>query len=189
MLTGARCAPRGLPQESASSGCSWIVVANENSRYDQDRRKLRSATGTGVNCMLRYLISNLLGLVGAALGGVAGFYLYRWILSKGLVGGMIPGAFLGLGMQPARAASVHRPGCGLRHRGARARFLHRLVYERSRRKTFWEYLLDLKSMNQVILLMIALGTVIAFWLGKDAGLAGSVQAQRRPAAPEPDLHS
>ena len=36
--------------------------------------------------MSRYLISNLLGLVGAALGGVAGFYVYNWILTQGLVG-------------------------------------------------------------------------------------------------------
>ncbi len=47
--------------------------------------------------MTRYLVSNLLGLVGAAIGGVAGFYIYRWVLSQGFIGGMIPGAFLGLG--------------------------------------------------------------------------------------------
>jgi hypothetical protein len=129
--------------------------------------------------MSRYLISNLLGLVGAALGGVAGFYVYRWILHQGFIGGMIPGAFLGLGCSLlARHPSIARGVvCGAAGLGLG---FFTDWYTTITQQTFWEYLLDAKSINQVILLTIALGTFIAFWLGKDAGLAGR---SRTVAAP------
>ncbi len=47
--------------------------------------------------MLRLVISNLLGLAGAAVGGVLGFYIFGWMFERGWYGLMIPGAFLGLG--------------------------------------------------------------------------------------------
>ena len=47
--------------------------------------------------MPRLLISNMLGLVGALLGGVLGFYTFGWVLEHGFLGLMIPGALLGLG--------------------------------------------------------------------------------------------
>ena len=77
--------------------------------------------------MSRYLISNLLGLVGAALGGVAGFYAYNWILNQGFVGLMIPGAFLGLGCSLLAQASVDLARGCLRGRGALLEFVHALV--------------------------------------------------------------
>ena len=119
--------------------------------------------------MSRYLISNLLGLIGAALGGVAGFYVYRWILHQGFIGGMIPGAFLGLGCSLlARHPSIARGVvCGAA--GLVLGFFTDW-YTNVTQDTFWEYLKDWKSINQVILLTIAIGTFIAFWLGKDAGL-------------------
>ncbi len=36
--------------------------------------------------MPRYLISNLLGLVGAVIGGVLGFYTFRWLHGQGFYG-------------------------------------------------------------------------------------------------------
>jgi hypothetical protein len=130
--------------------------------------------------MSRYLISNLLGLVGAALGGVAGFYVYRWILNQGFIGGMIPGALLGLGCSLlARHASLARGVvCGVA--GLMLGFFTDW-YTNVTQQTFWEYLLDIKSVNQVILLTIAIGTLIAFWLGKDAGLLGRSRLERAPS--------
>jgi hypothetical protein len=134
--------------------------------------------------MSRYLISNLLGLVGAALGGVAGFYVYRWVLNQGFIGGMIPGAFLGLGCSLlARHPSLARGiVCGVA--GLLLGFFTDW-YTTITQQTFWEYLLDMKSINQVILLTIAIGTFIAFWLGKDAGIAGRARPAAAPAGPIP----
>lgn len=41
--------------------------------------------------MPRQLISNLLGLVGAGIGGVLGFYTFGWLVGQGFYGPMIPG--------------------------------------------------------------------------------------------------
>jgi hypothetical protein len=130
--------------------------------------------------MSRYVISNLLGLIGAALGGVAGFYTYRWVLNHGLIGGMIPGAFLGLGCSLlARHPSVSRGVvCGVA--GLVLGFFTDW-YTNVTQQTFWEYLLDVKSINPVILLTIAIGTFIAFWLGKDAGMMGSSRLVAAPS--------
>jgi len=135
--------------------------------------------------MTRYLVSNLLGLVGAAIGGVAGFYIYRWVLSQGFIGGMIPGAFLGLGCSLlARHASFARGVvCGVV--GLILGFFTDW-YTNLTDETFWTYLQDVKSLNQVVLLTIAVGAFIAFWLGKDAGLAGRTrQVEPRGAPPAP----
>ncbi len=138
--------------------------------------------------MSRYLISHLLGLVGAALGGVAGFYLYCWIVSRGLVGGMIPGAFLGLGCgllarHPSYARGVV---CGIA--GLLLGFFADW-YTNLTTKTFWEYLQDLKSVNQVYLLMILFGAVIAFWIGKDAAIARRSWRDERLGKPVPPPES
>jgi hypothetical protein len=59
--------------------------------------------------MMRLVISNLLGLAGAAAGGVLGFYTFGWLVGHGFYGLMIPGAFLGFGCSVlARHSSVAR---------------------------------------------------------------------------------
>jgi hypothetical protein len=133
--------------------------------------------------MSRYVISNVLGLIGAAVGGVAGFYTYTWIVSKGFVGGMIPGAFLGLGCSLlARHVSISRGVvCGIA--GLVLGFYADWHTNADPKPPFVEYLQDVRSVNQVYLLMILFGAVIAFWLGKDAGLAGRSRREEPSAAP------
>jgi len=137
--------------------------------------------------MSRYLISNLLGLVGAAIGGVLGFFTYRWILSHGMIGGMIPGAFLGLGCNIlARHPSWARGAfCGIA--GLVLGFCTDW-YTNLTTDTFWMYLQNLKDVNQVVLLTILLGAAIAFWLGKDAGVGGRSRREEPSVAktPPPD---
>ena len=52
--------------------------------------------------MLRRLISNLLGLVGAIIGGVLGLDTFAWLEDKGFYGLAIPGGIPGIGMRLAR---------------------------------------------------------------------------------------
>ena len=134
--------------------------------------------------MPRYVISHLLGLVGAVIGGVAGFYTYKWLLSNGFVGGMIPGEFLGLGCSLlARHPSFARGAiCGT---AGLALGFFTDWYTTVTDDTFWVYLQNFKSINQVYLLTIALGAFIAFWLGKDAGLSGRSRLGHLPSEPPP----
>jgi hypothetical protein len=132
--------------------------------------------------MQRYVISHILGLVGAAIGGVAGYYTYHWIYNQGFIGGMIPGAFLGLGCSLlARHPSLARGVvCGIA--GLALGFFADWTTTDTT-NSFWGYLQNAKTINQVILLTIVVGAIIAFWLGKDAGLAG--RSARGPHAGEP----
>jgi hypothetical protein len=43
------------------------------------------------------LVNVARGIAGAALGGVAGYFLFGWILRQGLYAGVVPGALLGIG--------------------------------------------------------------------------------------------
>ena len=140
--------------------------------------------------MARYAVSNLLGLVGAAIGGVAGFYAYRWLLNQGYIGLMIPGAFLGLGcsLLARHPSMVRGVFCGIAG-------LFLTLY------TFWcnmpppldpfaEFLKGANDLSQVTKLMGGLGTLIAFWLGKDAALAWRSRREEpsRAQVAEPQPH-
>jgi hypothetical protein len=125
---------------------------------------------TGVAPMPRRLVSNLLGLVGAIVGGVLGFYTFRWLLGQDYYGLMIPGAFLGLGCGLLSQHHSLTRGilCGV------AALIFALFTEWWFRpfvadeslKHFMTHLTDLKP---VTLLMAVVGAFIAFWVAKDAG--------------------
>jgi hypothetical protein len=121
--------------------------------------------------MPRYMISNLLGLVGAILGGVVGFYTFRWLLDHGFYGLIVPGAFLGLGCSllarhPSTARGV---GCGI---AALVLSLFTDWYFTNTNASFTDFVRDGKNYSSVTLLMIGIGTLVAFWVGKDAGFRG-----------------
>jgi hypothetical protein len=130
--------------------------------------------------MSRYLISNLLGLVGAIVGGTLGFYTFRWLLSYGYYGPMIPGAFLGLGSGLlARHNSVVRGVlCGIAALGL-SLFSEYWCRPFLADDSFQYFVSHLTSLTPITWGMIAGGSLIAFWVGKDAGI-GRFGA-RRPA--------
>jgi hypothetical protein len=136
--------------------------------------------------MLGIVVSHLLGLVGAVIGGFLGFLIFQWLVGQNFYGLMIPGAMLGLGCSLlAQHRSLARGVvCGL------AALLLALYIE----WRFWpfkvdggfKYLVvhffDLKPITQ---LMIVLGGVFSYWMGKDAsplfslpGIARNDQAPR-----------
>jgi hypothetical protein len=160
------------------------------SLWGYDRASGNQGVGsiTGVERMPRHLISNLLGLLGAIIGGVLGFYTFKWLEGHGFYGLAIPGAFLGL-------------GCGLlsqHHSIPRGIFagVAALVLSLYTEWTFQTFIVDnsfpymvthLMDKSPVTLLMIAIGTIIAFWVGKDAGFRWLPERHRpAPTEPKPD---
>ena len=119
--------------------------------------------------MIGRVASNLLGLVGAALGAMAGYALFQWLVRQNLYGLMIPGAMLGLGcsLLAQHRSPVRGIICGL------AALILGLYTEWRfypfRADGGFPYLVahffDLKPITQ---LMIGVGAVFAFWMGKDA---------------------
>jgi hypothetical protein len=141
------------------------------SRADYDfKRDLYSSKSQRLIAMetTKRVGSHVLGLLGAAAGGVLGYYIFMWIVKQGFYGLMIPGAILGL-------------GCGLLsqhpsiYRGVvcAAAAIMLGLYAEWRFAPFkaddsFQYLIghaaDLKPVTQ---LMIILGACFAYWLGKD----------------------
>lgn len=130
--------------------------------------------------MSRILLSHFLGLVGAAIGGVAGFYAFGWLLNRGFYGLAIPGSFLGL-------------GCGLlaQHRSVPRGIVCAVASLGLSLFTVWWFEYHPKNgflyviqhpgeLSSVTLLMMGLATVIAFWVGQDAGFR-LLPWSRRPA--------
>ena len=121
--------------------------------------------------MARHLISNTLGLIGAVLGGVAGFYTYRWILSQGFIGGMIPGAFVGLGC--SLLASHHSVVRGILC-GVAAFGLSQFAdwYCTITDDSLVDFIRHGKTLTPVTLLMTGVATIVAYWTGADGGFRG-----------------
>jgi hypothetical protein len=124
------------------------------------------------------LVSNLLGLLGAILGGVVGFYTFGWILGQGFYGPMIPGALLGGGCGLLARHSSRARGilCGV------AALLLGLFAEWRYRpfsvdESLSYFLGHLTSLTLLTWIMIIAGALIGAWLGKDAGLGRSSRAQ------------
>ncbi len=136
--------------------------------------------------MNRLLISNLLGLVGAAIGGVVGFYTFGWLENHGFYGLAIPGAFLGL-------------GCGLlaRHRSTPRGVFCAFAALGLSLFTEWKFhhfledtsftfmLRHVQDLSPVTLLMMGIATIVAFWVGQDAGFGLTPWSRAsRPAPPQ-----
>ena len=129
------------------------------------------------------IVSNVLGLVGGAVGGIVGFYLFGWIVRQGFYALIIPGAALGFGcaMLARHASTARGVVCGLA--GAALGLLAEATYfpfrVDSQLSYFFAHLGELRPMTWIL---VAVGGLIAFWVGKDAGYGG-VGLGRKPGPP------
>ncbi|MFO0954085.1 MAG: hypothetical protein U0835_23610 [Isosphaeraceae bacterium] len=117
------------------------------------------------------LVSNMLGLLGAAVGGALGFFVFGLALQRGLYALVVPGGFLGIGCaMAARHASLARGyvcgvlGLGL---GLFSEWWHRPF---TQDKSLTYFLSHVQSLDGGIFTwgMLVLGTLVAYWLGRDA---------------------
>src|SRR5690242_11668748 len=115
------------------------------------------------------VVSNLLGLIGGAIGGVLGYVLFSWVVDQGVYGLMIPGALLGLGCS---LLSGHRSVMRGLICGVAAVVLG--MYSEWRHwpfvadKSFPFLISHYHEKQPITLLMTVLGGVFGFWMGKDA---------------------
>jgi hypothetical protein len=107
----------------------------------------------------------LLGLVGAAIGGVVGFYVFRWILNQGFYALIIPPALLGLGAgYCARGRSVPLAIiCGFAGL-ALALFTEWRCVPFIADDGFTFFITHIFSKNRVTLIMIVIGTIASYRL-------------------------
>ena len=129
------------------------------------------------------IVSNTLGLAGAAAGGLAGYFLFSWLLGHGFYAMIVPGGLVGLGCSlMARHPSTPRGlACAL---GA---LLLSLTIEWAffpfvTDDSFGYMLMHLPRKGSVTLLMIGAGVLVAFWMGKDAGSSGTFGGRKATAS-------
>jgi hypothetical protein len=119
----------------------------------------------------RQITSNLLAFIGAAVGGVLGYYIFLWLIQKGFYGLMIPGALLGLGCSLPSNHRSHVRGalCGVA--GLVLGLYSEWHFEWFQPDESFAYLAThIHQKGPVTLLMLAAGAFFAYWLGKDPGL-------------------
>jgi len=107
------------------------------------------------------------GLLGAVIGGGAGWYAYFWLLNQGYDGLMIPAALVGVGFSMFSRRSAWSFGLACAGMGLGLM----LVCEwqsilKFRGGPFLDLLTNLHTLNTPNKIMLGAGTLIAFWIGK-----------------------
>jgi hypothetical protein len=107
----------------------------------------------------------LLGIVGAVVGGVVGYYLFRWIWHQGFYALIIPPALLGLaaGYGIGRRSQLFAVICGVAGFGL-ALFTEWKFYPFNADKSFLYFVTHFYLMKRVPLAMVAIGTFISYRL-------------------------
>ncbi len=140
--------------------------------------------------MPRLVISWLLGLVGAILGGVAGYYLYLAALNNGFYAQVLPGGLVGVGCGLlSRHRSILRGVlCGIA--GLLLGFYcdHQTFKYLPPFNGFIDYLLGFSRHGSFTNILIILGGLVAFWFGQSHWTEprrGSAPA--KPEEPDPEF--
>ena len=120
--------------------------------------------------MLMRLISTTLGVIGAVVGGYAGYKLFFWIANQGLYALVLPGAAIGMGCGLlARHPSVARGiACAVAALGLGLYTEWKFApFDADDRFAF--LILHFYKLKPITQIMIGLGAALAYYLGKDAG--------------------
>jgi len=133
------------------------------------------------------IVSNMLGLAGAAIGSVAGVVIVSWIAKSGFYGMMIPGALLGLGCSMlAQHRSLARGiVCGVAAviLGLFAEWYCFPFVADDSLRYFVAHVGDLKGLT---MLMIGVGGLLGFWMGRDANPLFAASDRPKPRTPVDD---
>jgi hypothetical protein len=130
--------------------------------------------------MPRHVVSTLLGLVGATIGGVLGYWAFFAIVRQGFYALVLPGALVGMGCGLLAQHRSFARGivCGLA--GLVLGLYTDWGFEKfNADRSFQYFATHFYKLEPVTLFMIAAGGLIAFWTGKDAGYA-SFGGRRSP---------
>jgi uncharacterized membrane protein (UPF0136 family) len=109
-----------------------------------------------------------LAILAATVGGVAGYFLFRWLCDFGLFGLLIPGAVLGLAgtLVMRRRSWAFGILCGIFAwpLGVFSLWMVRIPWD-DEEPGFFYLLTHPNHVSPTLLIIIALGAVCAFWFG------------------------
>ena len=119
--------------------------------------------------MINRVMSTTLGVIGGIVGGVFGFVLFFWIVKQGFYAMVLPGASVGLGCGLlARHPSVPR-GLACALAALMLGLYTEWVYAPFGDDRFIYLAGHFYQLRPITLIMIGLGTALAYYLGRDAG--------------------
>ncbi len=112
----------------------------------------------------------LIGLLGAIVGGAMGYFVYKWALSQGFYALVVPGAFLGFGFGSAarRSHLVFGILCFVLALGL-SLFAEWSTWPFKADGSWWYFLTHLDQLKPLTWVMIGVGSIIAFTLGRGRG--------------------
>jgi hypothetical protein len=103
-------------------------------------------------------------LLGAAVGGVVGYFAFRWLLGQGFYALILPGGLLGFGAAIVRGRSIVPPIiCGLAGL-ALGVFAEWSMAPFITDGSLGYFLAHLGDLRPLTLILIALGGAIGFWM-------------------------
>jgi hypothetical protein len=107
-----------------------------------------------------------LGLAGAVLGGVAGYFVFLWIGRQSFYAPMLPGAAVGLGCGALTRGESRALGivCGVLAVPL-GLFAEWRLRPFAADESLGYFLKNLHDLQSITLIMIALGAALAYWLG------------------------
>jgi uncharacterized membrane protein (Fun14 family) len=110
------------------------------------------------------VVAHVRGVLGLTIGGVAGFFLFQWLVSQGFYALAIPGALMGLacGYASRIYSIVLAIVCGVSAAGLLV-FIEWKVFWAN--NSFVFFLTHLHELSGLRLVMLALGIVFAAWFG------------------------
>ena len=109
----------------------------------------------------------LLGILGAIAGGVLGYFAFSFLVGQGLYAMVLPGALVGLGCGYLSGMESKMLGCVC---GVGALLLSIYIewdfFAFTKDRSFAFFVSHLHQLKPMTMLMIAVGGMMAFWLGR-----------------------
>lgn len=121
----------------------------------------------------------LLGIVGAVIGGVAGYFITRWIVGQGFYALVVPGALLGIGCGFLSGAQSNAIGgcCAVAALGL-GLFTEWSLFPFIADDSLGFFLTNLSELKPMSWIMIALGVYCGWSFGRGRPRGGAVQASK-----------
>jgi hypothetical protein len=130
------------------------------------------------------VVSTILSVIGGVVGGVIGYIAFSWLVAQNLYGLMIPGACVGLGCGLlSRNQSVVRGVVCALAAVALALYTEWKFFPFIADRSLGYLLRHVFELKPLTLVMIVVGGLIAYWMGKDAMLPVSAKETRPTAEP------
>ena len=112
------------------------------------------------------IVPFLKGILGAAAGGVVGYYAFGWVLSQGFYAMVIPGAALGygFGLLSRDRSTVYGIVCAILAVGL-GLFAEWKFFPFIKDDSLNYFVNHIRELTPVTLIMIALGGFCGYWFG------------------------